>query len=121
MSKADNQLIDVIYKLYKNSSGDLLGIHQISVFEDREIHSIPGKISDTRFKRHAYIKTDFRRVCIVIDGSRIVDSVQFIGKYNDFTSNASNTDYISVLYLGNSETNSIEVGIEHLPTIGDTL
>lgn len=116
-------LLDVITRIYKNSANRVIGIHCISIQENREIlpHPRPGYISDTRFHRSAIINSDFHRLNLSMGESRIIASVQMIGKYDDFNYNTAVDDIKSVIYFGVPETNDIEISLVGFPQIGDTL
>jgi hypothetical protein len=122
MTQPKALIIDQITRIYKNNADRIIGLHTITIHEQREQNpNLQGKITNTRFKRHATISSDFTRFNLAMGQSRVISTVQMLGKYDEFTYNGSQTDIISVEYLGNNEVNSIEVSLKEFPTIGETL
>jgi hypothetical protein len=123
MTQPKALVLDEIVRIYKNSANRVIGIHCIAVHEQREVfpNPIPSKINASRFKRTATIHVHFDRLNLVMGESRVISAIQMLGKYDDFTYNGTNTDIIIVKYLGNDQTNDLEVSLKNLPTIGETL
>lgn len=120
MASDDPQLIDSIYRLYRNSDRNIIGIHQISVFEERQINPRPSfEVKEDRLKSHAYTNFRFERIDKIIGTNRTIASVTILGKYDDFEVNTSQTDYNSVSYI--RKTDKLVISLRDLPTIGDTL
>ena len=116
-------LLDVITRIYKNAAGGIIGIYHISIdvrFPASSSH-IPGKISDGRFKRTSKRTVNLEVFNLVMGESRVIDEISMTGKYDDFTYNGTNTDIVSVTYTGNAQTNDLTIGMNDLPTIGDTI
>ena len=117
-------VLDQIVKIYKNEDNKVIGIHTVSIVIDKvEIQDLPPeqKVLKKKFPRKAKINTDFARFNLDLGGSRIIDTVQLIGKYDDFEYNNTETDIVSVEYQGDSETNTFVIPLDMLPTIGDSL
>lgn len=123
MTQPKASMLDNIVRIYKNSAGRVIGIHTIGVHEQRQPlpDPIPGKINNDRFKRTATISINFDRFNLSMGESRVIDKIQMIGKYDDFTYNNVQTDIVAVKYLGDTHVNEIEVSLKSLPTIGETL
>lgn len=116
--------LDQIVKIYKNVSGKVIGIHTISVSVDRtDVAELPPeqKVLLKGFPRRGKISSDFTRFNLTISGSRIISSVQFIGKYDDFQNNETEDDIVSVTYYGDAQTNDLIIPLNNFPTIGDTI
>jgi hypothetical protein len=116
-------IVDTVTRIYKNSAGRVIGIHCLSIEEGRELspHPTPGKITNTRFKRHAKLGVEFLRLNLSMGENRTISTVQMIGKYDDFTYNGSSNDIVSIIYFGDTQTNELEISLSELPTVGDTI
>lgn len=123
MTQPKALLLDSIVRIYKNNAGRVIGLHTVSIHEQREQSPgpIPSRISNSRFKRSATVTSEFDRFNLSMGESRIIATIQMIGKYDDFTYNNSGNDIVSIRYLGNNEVNDIEVSLLELPTIGETI
>jgi hypothetical protein len=123
MTQPKALILDDIVRIYKNSADRVIGIHCITVHEQREPfpNPIPSKINASRFKRTATIHVHFDRFNLSMGESRVIAKVQMIGKYDDYSYNGMNTDIVTVSYFGDDQVNDLEVSLKDLPTIGDTL
>lgn len=126
MSQGNTRLLDTITRIYKNANGNVIGIRCIHITETRD--ASPGTVAgeypslEERRKRGAEVKSSLKNFSLSIGESRQVAIIQMIGKYDEFTINGSNNDFIDVTYYGSDNVNDLIIGIqEHYETVGDTI
>ena len=124
MAAGDVSLLDSIVRIYKNSSGSVIGIQCINIREERP--AVPGTtdvIPDLaeRRKRGVRLSDTFTSYNLAMGGDRAIAIVQMIGKYDDFVTNGSNNDISQITYYGTDEYNDIVISLTEYPTVGDTV
>jgi len=128
MSNIGTNHLDTIVRIYKNAADKTIGIHCIGVHQRKDA-SPTGLIDDypslaDRRRRSVHISADFQRFNLEIGGSRIIATVQMIGRYDDFILNPSANDFTQVVYNGRDDEgleNDLVVSLEQFPTVGDSL
>lgn len=127
MGQVGTRQLDTITRIYKNSSGEVIGMHCIGVVEEREMLPDPtGTIPDldVRRRRGGKMNLSFRRFNLTPSGSRVIDKIQMIGSYDDFVLTGSSNDLASITYFGRDEEgfeNDLIFSLSLLPQIGETI
>ena len=126
MTQPSVLILDEITRIYKNSIGRVIGIHCIHVHETRKLipSGLPNMndINKDRFKRGSYLTVSFDRFNLQMGESRVIDKIQMIGKYDDFTYNGNSSDIISVKYISEDPNiNDVIVSLRDFPTIGESI
>lgn len=114
-------VLDSITRIYKNSAGRVIGIHSISVIENRPLvpDPRPGVVSNARFKRTGSITTSFSRFNLQMGESRFIASIQMIGGYDEFEYNNDTNDIVEVKYFGGEGVNDLTIDLREFPQIGE--
>lgn len=86
MTQPKALILDDIVRIYKNSADRVIGIHCITVHEQREPfpNPIPSKINASRFKRTATIHVHFDRFNLSILLT-IVQALTIMSSNHDYT------------------------------------
>ena len=114
MSTVENLIaFDTITRIYKNSSGDAIGIDKVAVNELRDTDGY-GSITRT-----GSVASGFTRLNEGASQSRTVSTIQQIGHYDLFTEAAGN--YTQVVYQGSGSLGDLTVDLSFLTAVGASI
>lgn len=126
MGQTGTRQLDTITRIYKNSSGEVIALHCIGVVEDRMALPTPdGSVPELeeRHKRVGRLNLSLRKLNLTPSASRVIDKVQMIGGYDDFTLTGGSNDLATITYYGDDDGLEPDLVFQlvALPQVGETI